>query len=117
MKRVLTLTVIALFALIIASCGGPNKAFNKEYNVKDGNPKTKACIEMVKKNLSKERPGAKIVKYTDVYDINTESGHYHAMVVQTKENGSVENVHWYFPEDYSFTTKKIEYLLQPDLWQ
>lgn len=104
-----------LFAFI--SCGGADKSFNQQYNIKDGHAKTEQCIGMVKDMLAKDLPNAKIKKYTDVSDITTENATYHYMVVQLEDNGRLDNVDFYFPNDYSFVTKKIENLISPESWQ
>lgn len=106
MRKTLFYSLIAVIVIAFASCGGPSKSFNKKYNVTESNPKTKDAIEMVKKDLSMSRPGAKIVQYTDVMDIDGEHP-FHSMIVQTKENGKVDDVHYYFPADYSFVTRDL----------
>ena len=117
MKRAITLTIAVLLAVIVVSCSGPDKNLNKEYNIKDGHAKTKECIEMVKKDLSKSEPAAKIVKYTDVSDLVTENSTSHYMIVQVNNNGDVKNRSYYFPDDYKFVTQQLDRLVRYNLGQ
>lgn len=116
MRKAFIITAVALIALISASCGsGPNKAFNKEYNIKPGHPMTGKCIEMVRDDLHRSEPAAKIVKYTDVTDIHTENATSHSMYVQVKSGGDVRNRTYYFPDDYSFVTQQLDRLVRYQL--
>jgi hypothetical protein len=115
MKKTISITLIAFIVLVLVSCGGSNKSYNKQYNIKDGHPKTKDCIEMVKHDLSLSEPAAKIVKYSDVTDLVTETATSHYMYVQVNNNGDVKNRTYYFPDDYSFVTQNTERLIKYQL--
>lgn len=106
------LIVLALTALLFAACGGPSASFSKEFRHTDKHPKTKDAIAMVKKDLSKSRPGAKIVKYTNLMEVkgDTPKDTFYSLVVQIKENGNVENTTFYLPYDFSFVTKSTHRL-------
>ena len=108
------LILFALIALIFAACGGPDKAFSKQFNITEAHPKTKKAVEMVKRDIALERPGAKLVKYTNLCEMKATADHkgYYFMIGQVKENGKVENIHYYFPDDWAFVTKSDERLIR-----
>lgn len=117
MKKTLTAILVAVIAVIMYSCGGPDKEFNKQYNIKDGHPQTKQAIELVKsQQLEKEMPGYKIVKYTDLADLVTEDSKIHYMQIVIKHNGNTENYCYYFNWDVTDCSKKLEYILHPELY-
>jgi len=117
MKKSIFTVLIAALALIVCSCGGPDKAFNKQYNIKDGHPMTKKAIELVKtQQLEKEMPGYKIVKYTDLADLDFEGNKLHFMHIVIKHNGNTENYEYYFNEDVTYCSKKVEYILHPEMF-
>lgn len=111
------LVLFALVALIFAACGGPSASFSKQFNLTQSHPKTKQAYEMVKRDVAIERPGAKILKYTNVGEVKGDAEHktFYIMEVQVKENGKVENVHYYFPDDWSFATKSLDRLSRYNL--
>lgn len=117
MKKSIFSVLIAVIALILCSCGGPDKAFNKQYNIKDGHPMTKKAIELVKtQQLEKEMPGYKIVKYTDLSDLDFEGKKLHLMHIVIKHNGNTENYEYYFNDDVTNCSKKLEYVLHPEMF-
>ena len=101
--------IFALVALIFAACGGPSASFSKEYNLTEKHPQTKKAYEMVKKDLSMSRPGAKIVKYTYLGEVKPKDGEkgFYFMKVQVNENGNVSNIDYFFPDDWAFATKDL----------
>lgn len=117
MKKSIVTVFVAVLTVVICSCGGPDKAFNKQYNIPDGNPLTKKAIELVKnQQLEKEMPGYKIVKYTDLYDMDFEGKKLHLMHIVITNNGETNNYEYYFNEDVTDCSKKIEYILHPEMY-
>ena len=101
--------IFALAALFFAACGGPDKAFSKQYNLTENHPQTKKAYEMAKKELSMSKPGAKIVKYTYLGEVKPDGDNkgFYFMKFQVKENGNVYNIDYFFPDDWAFATKDL----------